>query len=215
MVTQCVTNNPLFLYTHTAPFALRMGCPLYVMLKTHHVLTCCLFLGLFGQGHAADGQIEKRFSVGRNVGEVVVRYEPKAKIAEGYSNGNLVFYWPPFSTPFQSTETSVLMSSPQIDVFDVNGDGYNDVIFYNQYTGYAGSPTRGARVFMYVQKLRRFALSNTLSDRGEIQEAKTKGCVLVEYKSGPTGYTTEEWCFNLKMGRWKMVRSEGGEAERE
>jgi hypothetical protein len=161
----------------------------------------------------ASHKLEQRFSVGGGVGEVAVRYTPTAKAETRYSNGKLTFYRHPFVAPFQSNDTFVLMPAPQIDILDVNGDGYNDVIFYNQFAGYGGAPTRGAHVFMYIPNIKKFVKSATLSDRGEIQPTKSRGCVLVTYKSGVTGYTAEKWCFNVKRGVWRMMQSEGGEAE--
>jgi len=182
----------------------------------YHIVTMffvvCLFISQISLLHA-ENLIEKRFSVEMNVGEVLVRYEPKKILDNHYSKGRLNFFWASSMTQFQSVESIVLLFEPQFDIIDVNGDGFNDVVFYNQYAGYGSPATRGAHVLIYVPKRKKFFQSVTLSDRGEISLAKTKGCTLVNFKSGPTGYTTEEWCFNLKTGRWKLVHSEGGEAE--
>ena len=167
--------------------------------------------------HATDS-IAMQFSIGRGVGEVRVRYEPIEVIQGGtsdgrYSRGFLRFRWAGSTAQLQSIQSMVMLYEPKFEIWDVNGDGFNDVVFYNQYAGYGGAPTRGAHVLIYAPQLKRFVPSVTLSDRGELSPAKARGCVLVEFKSGPTGYTTEERCFNLRKGLWTLVRSEGGEAE--
>jgi len=107
----------------------------------------------------------------------------------------------------------VTIDKPWFETHDLNGDGYSDVVFYNSPAGYGGSPSRGADVYLFIPKLGRFVKSKTLSDRGDVRPSSQRGCSDIEYKSGPTGYTTEKWCFNQSSGRWKLVSSSGGEAE--
>jgi hypothetical protein len=101
----------------------------------------------------------------------------------------------------------------RFDFLDVNGDGHFDLLIYNQRGGVG--PLMHADVWMYVPRLGLFVISKTLSGRGEVSKSKRTNCVLVEYKSGPMGYTTEEWCFNQAKGLWKLVGVSGGEPDDE
>lgn len=117
----------------------------------------------------------------------------------------------------QRLPLDVEISSPWFEFVDLNGDGYVDLLVYNACAGLAlcAGPTRAADVLIFAPKLGRFVKSKTLSGRGEITKSKAKGCVVANYKSGLAGYTDEEWCFDIKTGRWKMVGSSGGEADDE
>jgi hypothetical protein len=97
--------------------------------------------------------------------------------------------------------------NPRLDFIDLNDDGYTDLLFYNTQAGFGLGPTPGADVFLYIPKLGKFIKSETLTGKGVITKVKAKGCVNVNYKSSMAGYTDEEWCFNLKTGHWKMVKS--------
>lgn len=113
----------------------------------------------------------------------------------------------------QTLPVEIGIENPWFQFMDLNDDGYLDLLLYDNCAGFAtcAGPTVAADVFLYVPTLQRFVQSKTMSGRGEITKSKTRACVEVSYKSGPTGYANEEWCFNLKTGRWKMVRSGGGE----
>lgn len=99
------------------------------------------------------------------------------------------------------------LPNPSFYFMDLNDDGHTDLLFYNTYAGHGGSASTGADVFLFVPKLGKFVKSETLTSRGNISKLKAKGCVNVNYKSSNTGYTDEEWCFILKTGHWKMVKS--------
>ena len=41
-----------------------------------------------------------------------------------------------------------------------------------------------------------------------VKKSKKKGCININYRNNDfKSYTTEEWCFNLKYGRWKKIGS--------
>jgi hypothetical protein len=86
-------------------------------------------------------------------------------------------------------------------------------LLYSTCAGFAScsGPTRAADIFLFAPTLGRFVKSKTVSGLGEITKSKSHGCLFANYKSGPAGYTADEWCFNLKTGRWKIVGSSGGE----
>jgi hypothetical protein len=104
---------------------------------------------------------------------------------------------------------------PSFDFIDLNDDGYTDLLFYNTQAGFGAGPSSGADVFLYIPKLGKFVKSKTLTGIGNISKGKAKGCVNVNYKSSMAGYTDEEWCFNLKTGHWKMVKSTTNEPSAE
>jgi hypothetical protein len=100
---------------------------------------------------------------------------------------------------------SISIDSPYFDIWDVNGDGYKDLLLYDESLG--AGPSSSADVFMYIPKLRQFVRSKTLSGRGNIEASKNKGCVIINYKCSAQAYTDEEWCFNISTGKWKMVKT--------
>lgn len=97
------------------------------------------------------------------------------------------------------------IAEPGFDFLDANDDGYVDMLLYDACAGSCAGAFSAADVFLYAPKLGRFVQSRTLSGRGDISKPKRKGCVKVLYKSNPDQYTNEDWCFNLKSGRWKLV----------
>lgn len=117
----------------------------------------------------------------------------------------------------QKLSVEVEIGDPYFDFIDLNDDGYVDLLLYDACAGYAtcAGPTRAADVYLFAPKLGHFVKSKTMSGRGEISKSKKKGCLVANYKSSLAGYTDEEWCFNIKSGRWKMVGSSGGEPDAE
>jgi hypothetical protein len=170
-------------------------------------LTFGLLLLAFAGGAGAEVQADFEIA---ELGKVRVRYEPSppAPAQADYGTGHLRFYLEGAMASFLSVPTEVDSIEPFLDVWDVNGDGHKDVVFYRQKSGYGGSPTRGGDVLLYVPRLRTFVKSQTLSERGELSAGNRKGCVKVEYKSGPSGYAREQWCFAQEKGRWRMVGRE-------
>jgi hypothetical protein len=111
----------------------------------------------------------------------------------------------------QTIPEEIWLIDPYFEFIDLNDDGYTDMLFYNTRSGFGAGPTTGADVYLYIPKLKKFAKSVTLSEQGDITKLKQKGCVNVNYKSGMAGYTDEEWCFNIKTGRWKKIKTSSGE----
>lgn len=109
--------------------------------------------------------------------------------------------------PIQTIPVEIWLPNPGLEFMDLNDDGYTDLLFYNIEAGHCCGPSTGADVFLYIPKLKKFAKSETLTGKGNITKVKAKGCVNVNYKSSLAGYTDEEWCFTLKTGRWKMIKS--------
>ena len=177
------------------------------------LLTVCV-LSLSMTAFAAD--IEIRFDIPA-LGPARVVYTP-ARPPQGDNwtgAGELVFRAGSLDAVLLRTTVDVNWLQPHFDLLDVNADGYPDVIFYRQQCGFGGSPTRCGDVYMYLPRLRTFARSATLSDRGELSRSKRKGCVDVQFKSGASGYTDETWCFHQGAGRWRLVKSTGGEPTQE
>lgn len=109
--------------------------------------------------------------------------------------------------PIQTIPIESWLPNPSFDFIDLNDDGYTDLLFYDKEAGHCCGPSTGAEVFLYIPKLKKFNQSETLTGRGNITKAKAKGCVNVNYKSSSSGYTDEEWCFTMKTGRWKLIKS--------
>lgn len=118
------------------------------------------------------------------------------------------------SAPLQEIDTFAQIDEPWIELVDLNGDGYIDILFYNMHAGWGSGPTIGADVYIYVPKLKKYVMSKTLTSRGRISKAKTTNCVNVLYKSSMMGYTTETWCFLKSKGLWKMDSSETTKVEK-
>ena len=107
----------------------------------------------------------------------------------------------------QSLPVEIWITDPYFEFIDINDDGYIDLLFYNSDAGMCCGATQGAEVYLYIPKLKNFLKSKTLTGKGNITKTKSKGCMNVNYKSSLDGYTDDEWCFNLKTGRWKMIKS--------
>jgi hypothetical protein len=108
--------------------------------------------------------------------------------------------------PVQTIPVEINFAQPWFDFLDLNDDGYTDLLLYSSDVG--GGSTALPDVFLYIPKLKKFVQSKTLSGLGEIIKSKNHGCVTVTYDRNTYGATTEEWCFNLDTGRWKMTKSE-------
>jgi hypothetical protein len=173
---------------------------------------------------AASPVITKQAQLGNNQGTINVEVHlisplnavaDPTKFAEAkyvikiYRSGN--------KSQIQEIETFSLINEPWLDLVDLNGDGYIDILFNNIHAGFGSGPTVGADVFLYIPKLNKFVMSETLTGRGAIEKPEDgkKNCVNVLYKSSMMGYTGETWCFNQKKGIWNMVSSESSEPEPE
>lgn len=90
-----------------------------------------------------------------------------------------------------------------LDFLDVNGDGYVDLLVYNQPEG--AGPLTHADIWVYVPRVGSFVMSQEISGRGEVKKSKRANCISIEFKSGPMRYTSEEWCFNQTKWHWRLV----------
>ncbi|OGP53234.1 MAG: hypothetical protein A2Y65_09160 [Deltaproteobacteria bacterium RBG_13_52_11] len=117
------------------------------------------------------------------------------------------------SEVLQRLPVDIFIDSPSFYMMDVNGDGYQDLLLYDDHAGYGAGPSTSADVFMYIPKLQHFVRSKTLSGRGNIEASKNKGCVIINYKISAQDNTDEEWCFDISTGKWKMANSSTGGPE--
>ena len=179
-------------------------------MKIKTLFTSLVFLGIFSiTGSAADLKIKTPPPVTKLIGtstgklhfEINIiddRDRPMyAEIQVSTQNGKLL----------QSLPVEIWISDPYFDFLDINDDGYMDLLFYNSDAGMCCGATQGGDVYIFAPKLKKFVKSKTLTGQGGITKTKSKGCVNVNYKSSLGGYTDDEWCFNLKIGRWKMIKS--------
>jgi hypothetical protein len=111
----------------------------------------------------------------------------------------------------QSLAVEIWIFDPHLEFLDINDDGNMDLLFYNSDAGMCCGATQGADVYIFSPKLKKFVKSKTLSGQGGITKTKAKGCVNINYKSSLGGYTDDKWCFNLKTGLWRMIKSTSNE----
>jgi hypothetical protein len=104
----------------------------------------------------------------------------------------------------QDIPIEIEFSQPRFEFFDVNDDGYHDLLVY---TGSAAGSIELANVFLFIPKLKKFVVSKTLSNRGLITKSKSHACVDVSFDQNVYGLSVEEWCFKIETGRWKMTKS--------
>ncbi len=107
--------------------------------------------------------------------------------------------------PIQTIPVEISFPQPAFDFIDLNDDGYVDLLLTTEDIG--GGSNSFQDVFLYVPKLKKFVKSNSISHQGEIIKEKKHGCVAVVYGRNATGHSADDWCFNLKTGRWKMIKS--------
>ncbi|MDD2829675.1 MAG: hypothetical protein PHW18_08895 [Sulfuricurvum sp.] len=117
--------------------------------------------------------------------------------------------------PFQRIAVDVEIERPYFEFVDLNGDTYKDLVFYRTCgAGYqcVGPFPFAGDVYIFNPDRERFEALSALSERGEVQSAKRKGCATVYYKSGLSGYTTETWCIDKRScSGWKLKSLDGGE----
>jgi len=99
-----------------------------------------------------------------------------------------------------------------LDFMDVNGDGYVDLLIYNNRGG--AGPLMQADIWIYAPRLGVFVMSKTLSGIGDVKKSTRTNCVLLDNKTG-NGYATEEWCFNQMKGLWKLLGTASEQPEDE
>lgn len=106
--------------------------------------------------------------------------------------------------PIQKIQVEIAFSRPDFDFVDLNDDGYADLLLYFYEIPNGSIPV--PEVYLYIPKLKKFVESKTLSGRGEISKSKKHGCVNVIFERNINGYIQQEWCFNLEIGRWKIIK---------
>jgi hypothetical protein len=105
----------------------------------------------------------------------------------------------------QTIPVAIRFPQPSFDFIDLNDDGYVDSLLTTSDAG--GGSNSFQDVFLYVPKLKKFVVSKSLSAKGNVSKHTKRGCAKITYERNPSGYTQDEWCFNLKTGRWKMIKS--------
>ena len=119
----------------------------------------------------------------------------QANILIGKQNGVLI----------QTIPVVISFPQPAFDFIDLNDDGYTDLLLYVFDAG--GGSNSFEDVFLYIPKLKKFVQSKSLSAKGVVSKPTKQGCANITYERNSSGYTQDEWCFNLKTGRWKMIKS--------
>lgn len=144
-------------------------------------------------------------TAGPTKGKLRVEWAEAASASPDSRQGVLRVFLDGSSTPAQEIPLEASLPSEQLalNFTDISGDGAQDLLFVNAWTGTAGA-AYGADVFLWVPKLQRFAMSRTLSQMGEISPTKQKGCIALTTKCSSTGWTDETLCFNQATGRWRQ-----------
>jgi len=182
------------------------------MIRT--ILFFLLFSVPIAMASAASPVVTEQAQLGHNQGTIKVdvhlispsNNDANAKyIIKIFRNGQ--------NTPMQEIDAFAEIDKPWIELVDLNGDGYVDILFNNIHAGFGSGPTIGADVFMYIPKIKKFVMSKTLTGRGQIEKASVNNCVNVLYKSSMMGYTGETWCFIQAKGIWKMDSSQRNEPD--
>lgn len=127
-----------------------------------------------------------------------------------FRNGELRVYRAGDTAPQQSIQAVAERPASELllEFVDLNGDGLQDLLFKNTYTGNAGA-AYGADVFLWAPKLQRFVKSKTLSQAGELSPGRRSNCVKVMNKCSSAAWSEVELCFNQANGRWHTVANSG------
>jgi hypothetical protein len=98
---------------------------------------------------------------------------------------------------------------PELQVLDVNDDGFPDILFYRGMTGIGTTgTTRSAEVFMWAPKLGQFVRSKTLSRVGDIEKSRKAGCVDVSVKCSASAWNQRTICFDQSRGLWRETAND-------
>lgn len=183
------------------------------------ILIILLSVASSDMAFAGSPVITKQASFGNNKGTLRVEAHLVSPLIDDYDTDNFTaaeykikIFRNNQASPVQELDTYATISFAEIDLMDLNGDDYIDILFYN--TRLAG-PTIGADVFIYDPKIEKFVMCQTLSESGVISKGSKKNCVEVKYKSSRMGYTTETWCFIKSKGSWKMTSSKSTDPDDE
>lgn len=136
--------------------------------------------------------------------------EQLSALAQDFRKGELRVYRAGDAEPRQTIPAVAERPASELSLefVDLNGDGFQDLVFNNANTGNAGA-AYGADVFIWVPKLQRFVISETLSQAGELSPGRRPNCVKVKNKCSSVAWSESELCFNQANGRWRTVADSG------
>lgn len=177
------------------------------LLSTVFATLGLLLTGVAGAAPVPTENLSVEALSGPTKGHLRVEWNPD-DANDGDSLGSLeVFFDGALIQSFhEKTFTPPGAAVPYLLLDDLSGDGYADLRFMHMVNG--GSQEFHL-VYLWVPALNQFVKSATLSDRGEIQPRATLGCVAsISLCQGRNGYFREEFCFNAKTGRWRLVKTE-------
>ena len=146
--------------------------------------------------------IIKHFQVGKNIGEFTLEIESK-RIQADKANSYSLFIFDSDGKMAQSIDIqSRELPENLVSIFDVDGDGYNDLIVI---TDYSDSPFPDAALYRFISSKAKFELDNSYPG-GYPTPAEKKGCFYKDdrHAGGYADfyYEISEWCWSKEKGSW-------------
>lgn len=108
--------------------------------------------------------------------------------------------------PHQVLELEVSLPKKELafGFVDLDGDGYQDLVFSSDLTGSAG-PEVGIRVFRWQPSEQRLVFDGRLSSAGALRPAPQAGCVVAELLCRNRGWVPRTLCLKNMEGPWHDV----------
>lgn len=121
------------------------------------------------------------------------------------SGGYLLKVFSPRKTLLQTLHIDTVGSSQSYDsdpviIYDVDGDGYKDLVMID---GYGAGPYPSTSLYRYDKASRRFSRDATFPGYNIPTPSQTVGCIYLDERvSSQEGYMFTEWCLSSRVGKW-------------
>jgi len=90
-------------------------------------------------------------------------------------------------------------------LLDATGDGYLDLIVSTDIAG--GGPYVEFDLYVYDPEAKSFRRDPSFAGTSAPALARTKGCVVTEFRAGPGAYVATRSCFDTQSNQWRSVES--------
>ena len=105
---------------------------------------------------------------------------------------------------FQSNITSLGYDFSPVSIYDVDGDGYKDIVII---AGYGAGPNPSTSLFRYNKDNSRFELDEHFPGYNTPIPSEKVGCVYLDERiSSRDGYEYTEWCTSPGTAKWTESR---------